>query len=72
MPHAGYGPVKRSRYVDDMMKAAGATKKAVNLVIQLRRLLQRGNFPLRKWKSNDREVLAAILESGRAKSVVNV
>ena len=59
-------------YVDDMMKAAGATKKAVNLEIQLCRLLENGSFPLRKCWSNDREVLAAILESGRAKAVVNV
>ena len=50
----------------------GATKKAVNLAIQLRRLLEKGGFRLRKWYSNDREVLAAILESERAKSVVNV
>ena len=62
-PHASYGPVKRSMYEDDMMKSAGATKKAVNLAIQLGRLLEKGGFRLRKWYSNDREVLAAILES---------
>ena len=50
-------------YEDDMMKSAGATKKAVNLAIQLRRLLEKGGFRLRKWYSNGREVLAAILES---------
>ena len=50
----------------------GATKKAVILAIQLRRLLEEGGFRLRKWYSNDREVLAAILESERAKSLVNV
>ena len=72
MPYASYGPVKCSMYADDMMKSAGATKKAVNLAIQLRRLLEKGGFRLRKWYSNDREVLAAILESERAKSVVNV
>ena len=59
-------------YADDMMKSAGATKKAVNLAIQLRRLLEKGGFRLRKWYSNDREVLAAILESERAKSVANL
>ena len=37
-----------------------ATKKAVNLAIQLCRLLEKGGFRLRKWYSNDREVLAAI------------
>ena len=64
--------VKRSMYVDDMMKSAGATKKAINLAIQLRRLLEKGGFRLRTWYSNDREVLAAIPESERAKSVVDV
>ena len=48
LPNASYSPVKRSMYVDDMMKAAVATKKAVNLEIQLRRLLENGSFPLRK------------------------
>ena len=50
-------------YEDDMMKSVGAAKKAVNLAIQLGRLLEKGGFRLRKWYSNDREVLAAILES---------
>ena len=70
-PHASYDPVKRSMYEDDKMYV-GATKKAVILAIQLRRLLEKGGFRLRKWYSNDREVLAAILESERAKSLVNV
>ena len=56
-----------------MMKSASTTEKAVNfLAIQLRRLLEKGGFRLRKWHSNDREVLAVIPESERARSVVNV
>ena len=72
LSHVSYGPVKCSMYADDMMKSAGSTKKAVNLAIQLRRLLEKGGFRLRKWYSNDGEVLAAILGFGKAKSVVNV
>lgn len=53
--------VKR-KYVDDMMRSASTTEKAV---------IQKGGFRLRKWYGNDREVLAAIPESERAKSEVN-
>ena len=54
-------------YVDDLMKSTSTTQKAINLVDQLRELLARGGFRLTKWCSNDREVLAAIPESERAK-----
>jgi hypothetical protein len=63
--------VKKNMYVDDLMKSTNTTQKAVNLVDQLRELLARGGFRLTKWCSNDREVLAAIPESERAKSVAN-
>lgn len=64
--------MKRNMYVDDMMKSKSTTEEAVVLVSQLRKLLQRGGFRLTKWYSNDREVLATIPESERAKSVVNL
>ena len=64
--------VKRNMYVDDMMKSTGTTEKAVGLASQLRKLLEKGGFRLTKWYSNDRELLATIPESERAKSVVNL
>lgn len=64
--------VKRSMYVDDMMKSTSTTEKSIVVVSQLRELLARGGFRLTKWYSNDREVLAAIPESERTKSVVNL
>lgn len=64
--------MKRNMYVDDMMKSTSTTEKAVSLASQLRRLLEKGDFHLTKWYSNDREVLATISESERAKSVVNL
>ena len=64
--------VKRNMYVDDMMKSTSATEKAVSLASQLRKLLEKGGFRLTKWYSNDRELLATIPESERAKSVVNL
>ncbi|XP_068689567.1 uncharacterized protein, partial [Montipora foliosa] len=42
------------------------------LVKMLTELLSRGGFSLTKWMSNDREVLASIPPSRRAKSVVNL
>jgi hypothetical protein len=64
--------VKKNIYIDNLMKSTSTTQKAVNLVDQLRELLARGGFRLTKWCSNDQEVLAAIPESERAKSVANL
>ena len=64
--------VKRNMCVDDMMKSTGTTEKAVGLASQLCKLLEKGGFCLTKWYGNDREMLATIPESERAKSVVNL
>ena len=64
--------VNRNMYVDDMMNSTSTTKKAISLASQLRKLLEKGGFRLTKWYSNDREVMATIPESERAKSVVNL
>ena len=64
--------VKRNMYVDDLMKSTSTKEQAIVLVSQLRELLARGGFRLTKWYSNEREVLATIPESERAKSVVNL
>ena len=64
--------VKKNMYVDDLMKSIDMTQKAINLVGQLRELLSRGGFRLTKWYSNKREVIAAIPESERAKSVADL
>ena len=64
--------VNRDMYVDDIMKSTSTTEKAISLASQLRTLLEKGGFRLTKWYSNDREVMATIPESERAKSVVNL
>ena len=64
--------MKRNMYVDEMMKSTSTTENAVGLASQLRKLLERGGFRLTKWYSNDRELLATIPESERAKSVINL
>ncbi|PFX20785.1 hypothetical protein AWC38_SpisGene14757 [Stylophora pistillata] len=62
----------RNMYVDDMMKSTSTTRKAISLASQLRTLLEKGGFRMMKWYSNDREVMATIPESERAKSVANL
>ena len=62
--------VKRNMYVNDMMKSTGSTEIAIVIVSQLRELLERDGFRLKK--GYDREVRATIPESERAKSVVNL
>ena len=64
--------IKRNMYVDDMMKSVENSCEAITLVEQSRKLLAKGGFRLTKWYSNDREVLASIPESERAKSVVDL
>ena len=66
--------IKRNMYVDDMMKSVeiGEFVRSYYLVEQSRELLAKGGFRLTKWYSNDREVLASIPESERAKSVVDL
>ncbi|PFX13941.1 hypothetical protein AWC38_SpisGene21942 [Stylophora pistillata] len=64
--------VNRNMYVDDMMKSTSTTGKVISLASQLRTLLEKGGFRLTKWYGNDREVMAKIPESERAKSVVNL
>ena len=64
--------IKRNMYVDDMMKSLKQPDEAVTLVKESRKLLAKGGFRLTKWYSNNREVLASIPESERAKSVVDL
>ncbi|XP_022780505.1 uncharacterized protein LOC111321804 [Stylophora pistillata] len=64
--------VNRNMYVEVMMKSTSTTGKAISLASQLRMLLEKGGFRLTKWYSNDREVMATIPESERAKSVANL
>ncbi|XP_068704023.1 uncharacterized protein [Montipora foliosa] len=64
--------VKRNFYVDDCLKSVRTRHDARLLVKILTGLLSRGGFSLTKWMSNDREVLASIPPSRRAKSVINL
>ncbi|KAK6168652.1 hypothetical protein SNE40_019844 [Patella caerulea] len=59
-------------YVDDLMKSVKTTEEALKLVSELKDLLARGGFHLRKWCSNDRDVVLQIPEEERAKSLLSL
>ena len=59
-------------YVDDCLVSVDTNEEAKKLVKDLTSLLQEGGFRLTKWVSNSREVMSAIPEAERAKSVVNL
>ena len=64
--------IDRNMYVDDLMKSTETVADAISLADKVSNQLNRGGFHLTKWCSNDRRVLAAILEAERAKTVVNL
>ena len=49
-----------SMYVDDCLAGADTPQAAIELYKQLRQLLLKGGFDLRKWRSSCKEVLDAI------------
>ena len=64
--------VDKNMYVDDLMRSVNTTDLAIRSVNQLREILAKGGFRLRKWLSNDRKVLEEIPESDRADSLKNL
>ena len=64
--------VKRKFFVDVCLKSVRRRHDIRLLVNMFTELFSRGGFSLRKWISNDREVLASIQPNQRAKSVANL
>ena len=54
--------IKESFYVDDFLGGADNSKDAIILVHQLRVILKKGGFDLRKWRTSSQEVLDQIPE----------
>ena len=52
--------VSHSFYVDDFLAGADTVDQAVTLFRELREMLSKGGFDLRKWRSNSPNVLKAI------------
>lgn len=53
-------------YMDDLLTGGDHPKEVIELVQNLQQILNRGKFPLRKWISNDDEVLQSIDKKVRA------
>ncbi|KAL9958197.1 hypothetical protein ACROYT_G035176 [Oculina patagonica] len=64
--------VKKNFYVDDYLKSVESSVHAVKLASQLRELLSRGGFRLRKWLSNRPKAMETISERERASSVLDL
>ena len=58
--------VLRDFYVHDLLKSFADAGKTVEVSMEIQRLLKLGGFELIKWKSNDRDVLAAFPQEERA------
>ena len=52
--------IKSSFYVDDLLGGADTPQQAITLFHQLRDVLQKGGFHLRKWRSSSQQVLDVI------------
>ena len=59
-------------YIDHLMKSTETAADAISLANKVSEQLNKGSFRLTKWCSNDRSVMAAIPESERAKTAVNL
>lgn len=57
-------------YVDDALTGAATTEEAVEKRRQLTEMLKRGGFTIRKWASNEPEVLAEVPPEDRAVSPI--
>ena len=64
--------IRKNFYVDDCLKPVSDTKTAVQLIQELCEVLSRRSFRLTKFISNSKEVLTAVPETKRARSVVSL
>lgn len=55
--------ILRDFYVDDYLTSTSSTQKAIELAKDVESTLKRGQFHLRKWRSNDHQALAQITGS---------
>ncbi|GFW00452.1 DUF1758 domain-containing protein [Trichonephila clavipes] len=58
-------------YVDDLLSGAATEKEAVELVWQLKEMMKKGGFNLRKWQSNSETVIKEVAENKDLKRVQN-
>lgn len=54
--------LKNNIYVDDILAGADTVKEALELQYELRELLKKGGFTLKKWMSNTPELLSSVTD----------
>ena len=64
--------LRRSFYMDDMIKSVSSVEEAKNLIPEMHALLQAGGFELGKFMSTSRDVIESVEENKRAKSLQNI
>ena len=65
MPKEVVDAVLRDFYVDDIMSGADSVKEAEKLMLNLIRLLQQSQLPIRKWASSEPSIISALPEELR-------
>ncbi|XP_046592768.1 uncharacterized protein LOC107217180 [Neodiprion lecontei] len=61
--------IEEDFYMDDVLTGAETIEKAVSLQQQVSKILQRGQFQLRKWRSNDDRALVNLSHDSEADSL---
>ena len=64
--------LRRSFYMDDMIRSVKCVDDARELIPEMQKLLQEGGFDLGKFMSTSREVIETVPEEKRAKSLQNL
>jgi hypothetical protein len=64
--------VTRNTYVDDCLKSVDSVDSGIQRATELRELLQKGGWRIHKYLSNSRELLHAIPDSERSKTVLDL
>ena len=64
--------LRRSFYMDDMIRSVSTIKEARDLIPEMQALLKAGGFDLAKFMSTSRDVIESVSEEQRAKSLQNV
>ncbi|XP_046613760.1 uncharacterized protein LOC124302046 [Neodiprion virginianus] len=64
--------IEEDFYMDDVLTDAETIEKAVSLQQQVSKILQRGQFQLRKWRSNDDRALVNLSHDSEADSLLKL
>ena len=64
--------LRRSFYIDDMIRSVSTVEEAIRLIPKMQSLLQAGGFELGKFMSTSRDVIESVEEEKRAKSLQNL